>query len=168
MTTQSTDFKFLRTWRGSQEQAFEELCYQLRDPTPQGAALIKTGSPGGGFEWYVTLRNGVEWGWQAKFTFHIDTVLQLMEKSLRTVVKSRPNCRKLTFCIPFDLSDAPGKGKWKSARQKFEDRKGSWSRRISGSEKALQGGRSFDQPASIPHRSVVDSLIVSAFGPAGL
>ena len=94
--------------------------------------MIKTGSPDGGFEWYVTLRNGVEWGWQAKFTFHIDTVLRLMEKSLRTVVKSRPNCRKLTFCIPFDLSDAPGKGKWKSARQKFEDRKGSWRKRISG------------------------------------
>ena len=53
-----------------------------------------------------------------------------MEKSLRTVVQERPTCRKLTFCIPFDLPDAPGKGKRKSARQKFEDRKKSWCRRI--------------------------------------
>ena len=37
-----------------------------------GAQLVKTGSPDGGLEWYVTLRNGVQWGWQAKFTFNID------------------------------------------------------------------------------------------------
>ena len=53
-----------------------------------------------------------------------------MEKSLKTVVQRRPKCRRLTFCIPFDLPDAPEEGKRKSARQKFEDRKKSWRRRI--------------------------------------
>ena len=56
--------------------------------------------------------------------------LKLMEKSLRTVVQRRPKCRRLTFCIPFDLPDAPREGGWKSARQKFEDRKKSWRRQI--------------------------------------
>ena len=133
MPGHSRDFKSIRQWRGSQHQAFEELCYQLRDPTPNGADLVKTGNPDGGLEWYVTRRNGVQWGWQAKFTFDINTLLNLMEKSLKTVVEKRPNCRKLTFCIPFDLPDAPGVGERKSARQKFEDRKRSWRSRITRS-----------------------------------
>ena len=130
MTVQGRDFKSLRQWDGSQHRAFEELCYQLRDSPPEGAELVKTGSPDGGLEWYLTLRNGLQWGWQAKFTFEIDKLQKLMEKSLKTVVEKRPKCRRLTFCIPFDLPDAPEPGKWKSARQKFEDRKRSWRDRI--------------------------------------
>ena len=135
MTVQGRDFKSLRQWDGSQHRAFEEFCYQLRDPTPEGADLTKTGNPDGGLEWYVTLRNGVQWGWQAKFTPTIEKLLKLMEKSLTTVVQKRPKCRRLTFCIPFDLSDAVGPGKRKSARQKFEDGKKSWCRRIPGAER---------------------------------
>ena len=130
MTAYERDFRSLRAWRGSQHQAFEELCYQLRDPTPSGAKLVKTGNPDAGLEWYVELRNGVQWGWQAKFTFDVETLLRLMERSLRTVIQRRPKCRRLTFCIPFDLPDAPGEGTRKSARQKFEDRKKSWRKRI--------------------------------------
>ena len=130
MTAYGRDFRSLRSWRGSQDQAFEELCYQLRDPTPAGAELVKTGNPDAGLEWYVKLRNGVQGGWQAKFTFDVGTLLKLMERSLRTVVQQRPKCRRLTFCIPFDLPDSPEEGKRKSARQKFEDRKKSWRRRI--------------------------------------
>ena len=49
----SHNFRSLRQWRGSQDQAFEELCYQFRDPTPEGAALVKTGSPDGSLEFLV-------------------------------------------------------------------------------------------------------------------
>ena len=58
-----------------------------------------------------------------------------MEKSLKTVAEKRPECRRLTFCIPFDLPDAPGDGHRKSARQKFEDRKNKWRQRIAGADK---------------------------------
>ncbi len=132
---QAQGFKAIRSWRGSQDQAFEELCYQLRDPAPDHAEEIKTGSPDGGLEWYFKFSNGVEWGWQAKYTFDIDALLGLMEKSLKTVIKKRPGCRRLTFCIPFDLSDQPGEGKRKGARQKFEDRKKSWCKRIPGARR---------------------------------
>lgn len=135
MTTPNLDFGNIRHWRGSQHQAFEELCYQLRDPTPEGAELVKTGNPDGGLEWYITRRNGTQWGWQAKYSFDIDNLLRGMEKSLKTVVEKRPNCRRLTFCIPFDLPDAVDEGKRKSARQKFEDRKESWRRRIPGADR---------------------------------
>lgn len=128
-------FRDIREWDGSKARAFEELCYQLRDATPSGAQLIKTGDPDGGLEWYVRLRNGVEWGWQAKYSFQIDTLLGLMEKSLKTVVAKRKNCRKLTFCVPFDLPDARVGSERKSARQKFEDRKASWKVGIPGADR---------------------------------
>ena len=135
MTVRGLDFRSLRSWAGSQHRAFEELCYQLRDPTPDGAELVKTGDPDGGLEWYVTLRNGTQWGWQAKYTFDIDKALPLMERSLKTVIRERPKCRKLTFCVPFDLPDAPSEGARKSARQKFEDRKKSWRQRVPGASR---------------------------------
>ena len=50
MTSHGRDFRALRQWDGSQHRAFEELCYQLRDPTPEGAELVKTGNPDGGLE----------------------------------------------------------------------------------------------------------------------
>ena len=135
VTTPTVDFKNIRQWCGSQHQAFEELCYQLRDPTPEGAKLVKTGNPDGGLEWYVTFHNGVQRGWQAKYSFNIDSLLQGMEKSLKTIVEGRSNCRRLTFCIPFDLPDAVESGKHKSARQKFEDKKTSWRNRIPGADR---------------------------------
>lgn len=128
-------FRHIRIWRGSQDQAFEELCYQLRDPTPTAARLIKTGNPDAGLEWYFKFNNGTEWGWQAKYSFEIDDLLKLMESSLRTVVSKRKQCRRLTFCIPFDLPDARQGNEIKSAREKFEDRKKSWKRRIPGADR---------------------------------
>jgi len=135
MPIHPSDFRNIRHWHGSQYRAFEELCYQLRDPTPEKAELVKTGNPDGGLEWYLTMRNGVQWGWQAKFTFDIDTLLSLMEKSLKTVIQKRPKCCKLTFCIPFDLPEVPGEKERKSARQKYEDRKKRWRERIPGAER---------------------------------
>ena len=135
MTAHGRDFRSLRDWDGSQHRAFEELCYQLRDRTLDGPDLVKTGNPDGGLEWYVTRRGGTQWGWQAKYTFDINMALRLMERSLRTVVRERPKCGKLTFCIPFDLPDAPGKGERRSARQKFENRKESWRQRIPGASR---------------------------------
>ena len=135
MTTPNLDFRNICQWRRAQDQAFEELCYQLRDPTPKAAKLVKTGNPDGGLEWYFTFRNGIQWGWQVKYSFEIDKLLKGMEKSLKTVVEKRPKCRRLTFCIPFDLSDTIEPGKRKSALQKFEDRQKSWRKRVPGADR---------------------------------
>ena len=134
VTTGARSFRSIREWDGSKYRAFEELCYQLRDPTPDGSTLVKTGDPDGGYEWYLTLPDGTEWGWQAKYVFDIGTLLGSMDRTLRTVVDKRPNCRRLTFCIPFDLPDDPGSGSRKSARRRFEDRKAKWKDRIAGSD----------------------------------
>lgn len=129
------DFAEIRMWDGSQDRAFEELCFQLRDQLPPGAELVKPGSPDAGYEWYVRYRNGVEHGWQVKYSFKIDDLLKLMEQSLRTVAAKRPACRRLTFCIPFDLPDARVGNERKSAQQKFEDRQRSWRQRIPGADR---------------------------------
>ena len=132
---ETRSFEGIREWDGSQDRAFEELCYQLRDATPDGAELRKTGDPDAGYEWYVRLADGAEWGWQAKNTTDIEVALKLMERSLRTVCEKRPRCRRLTFCIPFDLPDGIEGPRRKSARQKFEDRKRSWRERIEGADR---------------------------------
>jgi hypothetical protein len=129
------DFAQIRMWDGSQDRAFEELCFQLRDPVAAGDELIKPGSPDAGYEWYVRHRNGIEHGWQVKYSFKIDDLLKLMEQSLRTVTEKRRACRRLTFCIPFDLPDARVGKERKSAQQKFEDRKMSWRRHIPGADR---------------------------------
>ena len=132
--THPTSFRTIRIWDGSQQRSFEELCYQLRDPTPANAELIKTGDPDAGVEWYIRHRNGVEWGWQAKYSFTIDDLLKEMAASLKTVCEKRPRCRRLTFCIPFDLPDGRIGKERKSARQKFEDRKQRWAETIEGAK----------------------------------
>jgi hypothetical protein len=132
--TTATSFRTIRLWDGSQHRAFEELCYQLRDPTPSNAKLIKAGNPDAGVEWYLRHRNGIEWGWQAKYSFTIDDLLKEMAASLKTVCEKRPRCSRLTFCIPFDLPDGRVGKAHKSARQKFEDRKQRWAETIDGAD----------------------------------
>jgi hypothetical protein len=119
-------FSQLRQWDGSQARAFEELTYQLRDQEPDGVEVIKTGNPDGGVEWYWRHEDGSEWGWQAKFYDDIDDLLSAMRASLVRVADQRKEMRRLTFCIPFDLSDVPDPPRGVMARQKFEDAAERW------------------------------------------
>jgi hypothetical protein len=63
----ATSFDTLRDWDGEQSRAFEEISFQLlKSKVPAGTRAIRTGNPDGRVEWYVTLADGTEWGWQAK------------------------------------------------------------------------------------------------------
>jgi hypothetical protein len=151
------NLRTIRSWDGSQSRAFEELCYQLRDPTPAGATLTKLGNPDAGYEWYVRFAsNGTEWGWQAKYSFDFETLRGQMEESLKTVIDKRPNCRRLTFCVPIDLPDARQENERKSARQKFEDWKLRVRERIEGASRIRielwQEGDLLERLAAPAHR----------------
>src|SRR3954449_10352321 len=63
----------LRSWNGSQEKAFEELCCQVAaaEQMPEGCKFTRKGTPDAGVECFWTLPNGNEWGWQAKFFSHM-------------------------------------------------------------------------------------------------
>jgi hypothetical protein len=132
MSRQSLSFRTIRTWDGSQHRAFEELSYQLRDAPPSGATETKTGDPDAGLEWYVTFPDGDQWGWQAKYSFDVATLLSEMKKSVQAVVRKRPQVGRLTFCIPIDLPEDIQPGKRKSARQRFDDAVASWKKTIDG------------------------------------
>jgi hypothetical protein len=109
-------FDTLRAWEGEQSRAFEELSFQLlKDRVPPGSRAIRTGNPDGGVEWYTALSGGKEWGWQAKHVHGIDSLLTAMTGSVERVAKERPNLRKLTFVISWNLATGKAAG---SGRQR--------------------------------------------------
>jgi len=134
-----SSFDTLRTWNGEQSRAFEELSFQLlKDKVPPGTRAIRTGNPDGGVEWYATLSDGTERGWQAKHVHGIDALLTAMTNSVERVAKERPNLRKLTFVISWNLATSKaGKGgrERKSQRKKYEDKIKTWQQTIPGMDK---------------------------------
>jgi len=134
------DFTSIRSWEGSKARAFEEICYQLlREPQdlPPGMVgrPVRTGNPDGGVEWYALTADDEQWGWQAKYVDDIDDLLNAMTGTVRRVVAERPHLTKLTFCIPGSLPAATAKGKWKSARRKYDDKVATWKADIPGADK---------------------------------
>jgi hypothetical protein len=135
----TTSFDRLRTWNGEQSRAFEEVTFQLlKHQVPAGARAIRTGNPDGGVEWYATLPDGTEWGWQAKHVHGIDALLTAMTGSMDRIAKERPNLRKLTFVISWNLATSKaGKGgrERKSQREKYRDKIATWQKTIPGADK---------------------------------
>lgn len=136
----AADFRSIRSWDGSQDRAFEEICYQLlREPQDLPPDLagrpIRTGNPDGGVEWYALRTNGEQWGWQAKYIEDIDDLLSAMTKTVKRVAAERPTLTKLTFCIPRNLPAGTAKGKRKSARKKYEDKVAAWQKDTVGADK---------------------------------
>lgn len=129
----SSGFDSIRPWRGSTARGFEELCYQLfKSDAPEGSRAIRTASPDGGVEWYATLPDGSEEGWQAKHVHDVDSLLNGLTESVRTVVRDRPRLTKLTFLISSNLNTAVGRGRQKSQRQKYDDKEVTWRTSIEG------------------------------------
>lgn len=66
------DWSRLEDYDNSKNKSFEELCYQiakgLYGDLGEFTSIDDSGG-GDGVEFYLTLPNGDEWGWQAKF-FH--------------------------------------------------------------------------------------------------
>lgn len=131
-------FDTLRTWNGEQSRAFEELSFQLlKNRAPWGTQAIRTGNPDGGVEWYATLPNGTEWGWQAKHVRGIDPLLTAMTESVKRVARERPGLRKLTFIISWNLATGRNRPERKSQREKYQDKIAAWQADISGADKII-------------------------------
>jgi hypothetical protein len=129
-------FETLRSWRGSQPRAFEELSYQLlKDEVPAGSKAIRTGNPDGGVEWYATLADGTEHGWQAKHVHGIGALLTDMTKSVESVVRNRPTLTHLTFVVSTNLSAEKAARARKSQRDKYDDKVAAWKKSITGADK---------------------------------
>jgi len=155
----ATSFDTLRDWDGQQSRAFEEISFQLlKSEVPAGTRAVRTGNPDGGVEWYVTLADGTEWGWQAKHVHGIDALLTAMTGSVDRVTKERPDLRKLTFVISWNLATGKGaknaRGR-KSQREKYKDKITAWKKDIPGADKIefdlVQGSDLLDELAKPEH-----------------
>jgi hypothetical protein len=128
-------FDAIRPWDGTQSRAFEELSYQLlKDDVPTGTRAIRTAAPDGGVEWYATMKDRSECGWQAKFIRDFDVLLGAMTGSVRRVALERPQLRKLIFVISINLATGTTGRQRLSQRQRFDNKVATWKREIRGAE----------------------------------
>ncbi|MET2011502.1 ATP-binding protein [Microbacterium chocolatum] len=117
---------------GTQARGFEHLCFQLREPAPEGWTTTKTGDPDGGVEWYYTAPSGEVWGFQCKFVWNVTDLISAAKSSFDAVVRNRDarRVKSLTFYAPFDLPDAAARttrGRpTKSARARWDDAVQKW------------------------------------------
>lgn len=130
------NFDAIRSWDGSQDRAFEELCYQLlSEDAPKGCPAIRTSNPDGGVEWFARRADGSEVGWQVKRIKNINNLLQAMTESVKRVTSERAALNELTFVISINLNSGTAKGTQKSQRQKYEDCVSGWSSKIDGASR---------------------------------
>ncbi len=128
----SIDLRNVRTVGGTQARGFEHLCFQLREPAPEGWSTTKTGDPDGGVEWYYEGPSAEVRGFQCKFVWNVNDLIAAAKVSFDAVVRNRSARRVdvLTFFAPFDLPDAAertaGGRPTKSARARWNDAVRKW------------------------------------------
>ena len=102
------DWQGIRSWKGTQNGGFEELCVQLaRAETPERARFIPLGAPDAGVECYCVLDDNSEWGWQAKyFTSTLDaTQWRQLDRSVKDALDKHPALGRYFVCVPRDRPD---------------------------------------------------------------
>lgn len=115
------DWSKLKTYKGNKYLSFEELCYQIAKELygEKGDFTSIDDSGGGdGVEFYLTLPNGDQWGWQAKF-YHPNARLsignrkQSIKGSLIKACQEHKRLKKWILCTPTnftpDQKDKKGK-----------------------------------------------------------
>jgi len=98
----------IKSFNGSQNNAFEELVCQLarEESLPNLASFTRVAAPDGGVEAYWQLESGEEHGWQAKYFSSMgDSQWSQLKKSFETTLKTHPKLTKYFICIPLDRQD---------------------------------------------------------------
>ncbi|MCY4437750.1 MAG: NACHT domain-containing protein [Chloroflexi bacterium] len=122
------DWNSIRTFKGSQSNAFEELCAQLaRAETPPDARFVRKGTPDAGVECFCQLQDDSEWGWQAKYftASPTSTQWQQLDKSVKSALDKHTDLVRYYVCIPIDRPDARIEGQ-QSTMQRWETRVAKW------------------------------------------
>ena len=111
------DWSELEAYKNDQRRNFEELCYQiakgLYGETGRFTSVDDSGG-GDGVEFYMTLPNGDQWGWQAKF-YHSNNRLNNSRKrdikgSLEKACEKHPDLKKWILCTPTNFT--PSEQTW--------------------------------------------------------
>ena len=112
------DWSKLEVYQSNKYRSFEELCYQIAKGLygEIGRFTSVDDSGGGdGVEFYLTLENGDQWGWQAKFYYPQERLSysnrkQSITKSLKKACKTHPRLKKWILCTPTDFT--PKEQEW--------------------------------------------------------
>ena len=110
------DWSKLEVYQNNKYRSFEELCYQIakRLYGEKGRFTPIDDSGGGdGVEFYLTLPNGDQWGWQAKF-YHSNKRLHDNRKrsiinSLKKSCEVHPRLKKWFLCTPTNFTPKKGR-----------------------------------------------------------
>jgi hypothetical protein len=127
----NSEWNNLRTFNGSQQSAFEELCCQLASQeVSKDFQFIRKGTPDAGVECFAIAPNGSEWGWQAKFFDQLgSSQIKELDESFFTAINKHPRLVKYFVCLPIDLSDARITNR-KSQLEKWETTKRKWEQKV--------------------------------------
>ena len=110
------DWSKLKPYQNDKYRSFEELCYQiakgLYGETGRFTSVDDSGG-GDGVEFYMTLPNGDQWGWQAKF-YHSNNRLNNSRKraikgSLEKACEKHPDLKKWILCTPTNFTPRKGR-----------------------------------------------------------
>lgn len=124
----SINWRNLRSFNNSQNEAFEELCCQLAEyELPPNTRFIRKGKPDAGVECFAILSDGNEWGWQAKYLLSMgNDQWKQFDKSVKTALEKHPRLVKYCVCLPLDMPDARIEGQ-DSLLEKWEKHVEKWA-----------------------------------------
>ena len=117
----------IRSIDGSQKTGFEELCAQLaRSECPDDAEFFRKGTPDAGVECYSVLKDGSEWGWQAKFLSDLDERRwPQIDESVKRALEKHPRLARYYVCTPKDRAEGRRDGQ-KSAMDRWAEHIAKW------------------------------------------
>ena len=106
------DWSKLKTYQETKYRSFEELCYQIAKGIygERGRFTSVDDSGGGdGVEFYMTLPNGDQWGWQAKFhppkrSLRVSNRMQPIKRSLKKSCQIHRRLKKWILCTPSNFT----------------------------------------------------------------
>ena len=107
------DWSQLETYQGSKYHSFEELCYQIaKGLYGERGRFTSVDDRGGGdgVEFYMTLPNGEQWGWQAKFYYdptprlNVSNRKQSIKGSLEKACQTHTHLKKWILCTPSNFT----------------------------------------------------------------
>ena len=106
------DWSELEPYENNIPHSFEVLCYQIATSLFEEIGPftpIDDSGGGDGVEFYLTLENGDEWGWQAKFYYpekrlNKSNRKQSIINSLKRACEIHPRLKKWFLCTPTDFT----------------------------------------------------------------